>query len=333
MASAFKEMHRTLKNDGVMTVMFTHKKVEAWDALAYGLLEAGFEITASWPVHTENEHSLHQAKQNAAASTILLVCRKRPYQTKSSWWEEIQTRVDEAVTIRAQQFVSQGLSGQDVFIACFGPALQVISENWPVKKKDGTVIRPEDALDRARSIVSAWFMERLSEGKADILDAKTRYYILAWHIFRAREFRYDEARKLGISLNVEVEDLIRDKMLEKRGEFVKIRKPQDRFREKGAKVDAKSYDHIIDYVQAAMHAYEEGKSAELNRFHQRTGALAKEGYKEAIAYLLDVLPRTEEVIEYTLLNEMWESNYRDQVRRKPRSTDPTGKLQTRLEIS
>jgi hypothetical protein len=82
-----------------------------------------------------------------------------------------------------------------------------------------------------------------------------------------------------------------------------------------------------------MYAYQEGKSAELNRFHQRTGALAKEGYKEAIAYLLDVLPRTEEVIEYALLNEMWESNYRDQVRRKPRSTDPTGKLQTRLEIS
>lgn len=331
MASAFKEMHRVLKDDGVMTVMFTHKKVEAWDALAYGLLEADFEITASWPVHTEFEHSLHQAKKNAAASTILLVCRKRPEQTRTSWWEETQARMDEAVTIRAQQFMSQGLRGQDVFIACFGPALQVISENWPVKKKDGSIIRPEEALDRARTIVSAWFMERLSEGKADILDPRTRFYILAWHIFRAREFPYDEARKLGVSLNVEVEDLIRDKLLEKRGSFIKIKKPQERFRDKAAKVDAKSYDHIIDYVQAAMYAYEEGKSAELNRFHQRTGALAKEGYKEAIAYLLDVLPRTEEVVEYKLLNEMWESNYRDQVRRKPRSTDPTGRLQTRLE--
>ena len=44
---------------------------------AQALLEAGFAIHSSWPVHTESEHSLHQAKKNAAASTILLTCRKR----------------------------------------------------------------------------------------------------------------------------------------------------------------------------------------------------------------------------------------------------------------
>ena len=66
-----------LRPDGVLTVMFTHKRVEAWDTLATALIGAGFVIKASWPVHTESEHSLHQAKKNAASSTILLVCRKR----------------------------------------------------------------------------------------------------------------------------------------------------------------------------------------------------------------------------------------------------------------
>ena len=77
MAAAFREMYRVLRPDGSLTVMFTHKKVEAWDTLASALIGAGFTIKASWPVHTESEHSLHQAKKNAAASTILLVCRKR----------------------------------------------------------------------------------------------------------------------------------------------------------------------------------------------------------------------------------------------------------------
>lgn len=72
MKLSFQEIRRVLKDDGVMTVMFTHKQVEAWDALARALLDGGFEITSSWPVHTESEHSLHQAKKNAAASTILL---------------------------------------------------------------------------------------------------------------------------------------------------------------------------------------------------------------------------------------------------------------------
>ncbi|MCK4470963.1 MAG: DUF1156 domain-containing protein, partial [Anaerolineae bacterium] len=77
MAAAFREMHRVLRDDGVLTVMFTHKRVEAWDTLATALIGAGFSIETSWPVPTEFEHSLHQAKKNAARSTILLACRKR----------------------------------------------------------------------------------------------------------------------------------------------------------------------------------------------------------------------------------------------------------------
>ncbi|MDE0038225.1 MAG: DUF1156 domain-containing protein, partial [Gammaproteobacteria bacterium] len=59
MASIFAECHRVLrKPGGVMTLMFTHKATGAWDALTTGLIEAGFVITASWPIHTESEGSL-----------------------------------------------------------------------------------------------------------------------------------------------------------------------------------------------------------------------------------------------------------------------------------
>ena len=59
MAAIFAECRRVLKADGVMTLMFTHKATGAWDALTTGLIEAGFVITASWPVNTEAEGSLH----------------------------------------------------------------------------------------------------------------------------------------------------------------------------------------------------------------------------------------------------------------------------------
>ncbi len=77
MARIFAEMRRVLKPGGIMTVMFTHKAKDAWDALATGLIEAGFVITASWPVHTEAEGSLHIREKSAAKSTIFLVCRLR----------------------------------------------------------------------------------------------------------------------------------------------------------------------------------------------------------------------------------------------------------------
>ena len=110
MAAAFREMHRVLLDDGVLTVMFTHKKVEAWDTLASALIGAGFTIHASWPVHTESEHSLHQAKKNAAASTILLVCRKRDDTNPSIhaepvWWDDIKDRVRRTARAKAEEYV------------------------------------------------------------------------------------------------------------------------------------------------------------------------------------------------------------------------------------
>jgi putative DNA methylase len=52
MTAAFREMYRVLRPEGSLTVMFTHKKVEAWDTLASALINAGFVIKASWPVLT-----------------------------------------------------------------------------------------------------------------------------------------------------------------------------------------------------------------------------------------------------------------------------------------
>ena len=77
MAAIFAECRRVLKPEGIMTLMFTHKATGAWDALTKGLIEAGFTITASWPINTEAEGSLHIKDKAAANSTIFLVCRPR----------------------------------------------------------------------------------------------------------------------------------------------------------------------------------------------------------------------------------------------------------------
>ena len=44
MAEIFSECRRVLKDDGVMTLMFTHKATGAWDALTKGLIDAGLPL-------------------------------------------------------------------------------------------------------------------------------------------------------------------------------------------------------------------------------------------------------------------------------------------------
>jgi len=184
MAAAFREMHRVLRDDGCLTVMFTHKQVAAWDTLASALIGARFTVKASWPVHTESEHSLHQAQKNAAASTILLVCRKRSDQVTGwqgdkvttagavtvsplhrvtvspVWWDDLQPRVRETARQKAAEFAAQGIRGVDLYIAVFGPTLSIISEQWPVltsetdpKTGQPRTLRPETALELAREEV------------------------------------------------------------------------------------------------------------------------------------------------------------------------------------
>ena len=124
MASIFAECRRTLKPDGVMTLMFTHKATGAWDALTKGLMEAGFAITASWPIHTEAEGSLHIRNKAAAKTTIFLVCRPRIGDWEAEqdlYWEDVEPRVARAVRERVGEFQAVGIAGVDLYLASFGP--------------------------------------------------------------------------------------------------------------------------------------------------------------------------------------------------------------------
>ena len=150
MASIFAECRRTLKADGLMTLMFTHKATGAWDALTKGLMDAGFAITASWPINTEAEGSMHIKDKAAAKSTIFLVCRPRVSYGESAggqgasdsviretpvvYWEDVEPRVAGAVRKRVAEFQDAGITGVDLYLASFGPALEEFSRDWPLRR-------------------------------------------------------------------------------------------------------------------------------------------------------------------------------------------------------
>lgn len=240
-ASIFKEQRRVLKPDGIMTVMFTHKAAGTWDALAGGLIEAGFTITASWPINTEAESSLHIREKSAARSTIFLVCRVReavPENSESRYWEGVEPTVRQAVRSKVKQFQEAGIGGIDLYLACFGPALQVFTEAWPLTRGtarpqpktkqrdlfeefDPYAVRPEDALEAARREVKQWRMEQLATVKRQHhLDALTEWYVLAWDAFRAPRFPADEALKLARVVGLDFDQDVKKQVCEVKGDDV-----------------------------------------------------------------------------------------------------------------
>lgn len=310
MAAAFREMHRVLHPDGCLTVMFTHKKVEAWDTLATALINAGFTIQASWPVHTESEHSLHQAKKNAASSTILLACRKRPSppaplpggeRGEAVWWDDLQGRVRETARQKAEQFATQGMRGVDLYLSTFGPTLSIISERWPVltsevdpKTGQPRPLRPETALDLAREEVIRLRKQGLLLGRDIQFDPITDWYLMAWDAFAAEQFPYDEARKLAIALGVDLDhDLMAiQRLAVKKGEFVTLQQPAERRKRGVVDEDTRSFEHWINAAHTAMMIYAEDGAGPCEVFLRASGLRNDGTFKALLQALLNAIPRS-----------------------------------------
>lgn len=306
MTAIFAEARRMLRDDGVLSVMFTHKRAEAWDTLGMGLLQAGFTIETSWPVNTEPEQSLHQANMNSAASTIMLVCRKRSSADGSvrMYLDDLEQDIRDAARKAAQRFQHDGIDGVDLLLSTYGPTLSVISQNWPVYSSvpdaDGKdqLLRPEDALDLAREEVVQLRRARLV-GKAAHVDDMTDFVLLSWDIFGAREFPYDTARLLALAVGgIDVEHLERAKIVKKNAGKVALLEPSERLRRDsdselpGVRPEATSFEFTIDAVDTALHIADVDGMPAAKRFLDRHGFTADSGFISTVQGLVNAIPRT-----------------------------------------
>jgi len=233
MADVFKECRRILRDDGVLTVMFTHKKQEAWEALFTSLIQAGFTITATWPVKTESEHSLHQAKKNAAQSTVILVARKRPARAGVGYFDsDMQQAIRQAARATAERLQKEGLNPVDQLVGSFGPAMEVYSRYDEVKTDTGMPVGVDRAIDAAADAVSTWRVEQLAERGLEGVEPEGRFALLCWDVLGAAEFRFNEASLLGKAVGMDVDQLVAAGLVSKTGDKIQMLSVKERRRER-----------------------------------------------------------------------------------------------------
>ena len=315
MASIFAECRRTLKPGGVMTLMFTHKETGAWDALTKGLMEAGFAITASWPINTEAEGSLHIKNKAAANSTIFLVCRPRigDFEAEQDlYWEDVEPRIANAVRTRVREFQEAGIAGVDLYLASFGPALEEFSRHWPLKRGtpreipeerrrrrqqvlfeeewDPYAATPEDALDAARREVKRWRLEQLTHLKANAdLDPETAFFVLAWDAFKAPMFSYDEANRLARAVGVDLDKDVIGRLAEKKGSDILLWDSAHRAA-KGTLGPVDGARGMIDSIHHAAHTARGSSLAAAQEMLANTQVDQDRRFFTALEAILEVLP-------------------------------------------
>lgn len=304
MTAIFNECKRVLRDDGVMSVMFTHKRAEAWDTLGMGLLRAGFTIETSWPVNTEAKASLHQANMNSAASTIMLVCRKRPETSTSKVFiDDIEAEVRAAARESVIRFRKDGIDGVDLLLSTYGPALSVVSKNWPVysmaSDDDGKarLLRPDEALFMAREEVVRLQRARIIGREAQI-DNHSDFVMIAWETFKAPEFPFDEARRLALAVGgLDIDALSRDKVLEKKSGSVRLLSPKERVRRgddgPGVRPEAKSFSFMNDALDTALYVAELDGMQQAKSFLERLGLLENPSFQAFVQGMANAVPRTQ----------------------------------------
>ncbi|MYG32492.1 MAG: DUF1156 domain-containing protein [Cenarchaeum sp. SB0677_bin_16] len=290
MSKSLGEMHRVLKPDGILTLVYAHKTTEGWETLIKSILAAGFTITAAWPINTENTSRMgaRVGGQGSAslASSIYMVGRKWEREPVIQW-RKVQVELRDHVCSMLDKLLKAKITGSDFYIAAIGAALEVFGKYEKIQKTDGTQITVNKMLDEIRRLCSEFIVKTITADKGGNLDPLTKLY-LAWRwAYGTRNVSFDIARKMFTGVGLNMDDYIgKGGIIKKTKGEVRLLTHQEREKIVG--------DNRIDNIHKAMRLWHEDKRDEMKKLLRDTGntggefeavckAIAEGGHKTAEA--------------------------------------------------
>lgn len=192
MARVFIQCASVLRPDGRMVIVFANKQPDAWETLVAAVIRAGFCVDGSWPIATEMPGGLRNLGRASLASSVWLVCKKRPTTVKPGWDNKVMEDMRANIAARLREFWDAGIRGPDFVWAATGPALEAYSKHPVVKKANdpGKTMEVGEFLSQVRRMVVDFVVGQVLTGDrgadlaaADRMDAPTAYYLLHRHDF------------------------------------------------------------------------------------------------------------------------------------------------------
>ena len=135
---------------------------------------SGFSITGTWPMRTEQPKGLRAYAQNALASSIVLVCRRRPADALTATRREFLTALRSELPQALRLLRSGNVAPVDLAQAAIGPGMGVYTRYERVLDAAGQPMSVREALALINQILD----EVLAEQEGDF-DADSRWAV-AW---------------------------------------------------------------------------------------------------------------------------------------------------------
>lgn len=234
-----------------MAFTFHHKETSGWSTVLKSVLDAGFYVTALYPIRGEMRGSTHIHDKANIEYDMIVVCRDRDEDPEDVSWrsleDDIYFRASEEIS-RLEQSGSRLTQG-DIFAVTMGKCLEVYSEHYPnVTDEDGQV-SVDLALETIRDIVDEQLMAERVQIMGDEMDTLSAIY-LTYVLGRGDDIAFNTLNKELQTRGVDVTDLIQEGLLERDGNRLNVLGPLERAEQVENKQDPLSVDraHFLYYL-------------------------------------------------------------------------------------
>lgn len=213
----------------LLTVYYAYKQQDkgkegtsstGWITLLQGLIDAGWEVTATWPMRSEREARMIGIGTNALASSIVLACRPRATHSASTTRRAFIASLKAELPEALRRLMQSAVAPVDLAQAAIGPGISVFSRFSRVREADGSDMSVKDAL----LLINSTLDEVLGEQESDF-DPDTRFSVKWYRQYGWTQENSGIADQLARSSDTSIGALERGGIFEAKGGKARLLPP------------------------------------------------------------------------------------------------------------
>lgn len=271
-----------------------------WETFLDAVVRAGFGISGTWPMRTENQTRLVGMVTNALASSIILVCRKRASDAKAVTRREFVAALKSELPTALRRLQEGNIAPVDLAQAAIGPGMAVYTRFGKVLDAEGKAVPVREAL----ALINQVLDETLAEQEGDF-DADSRWALAWFEQFGFDEGEYGVAETLTKAKNTSVRGLEEAGILASRRGKARLLKPEELEKDWDPETDRRlTAWEMVHHLIRALGAGGEGAAAAIVTKLGSNAETARE-----LAYRLYTLcerkKRASDALAYNGLVQSW----------------------------
>mgnify|MGYP003796903779 CR=1 FL=1 len=271
-----------------------------WETFLGAVIRAGFAVSGTWPIRTESGTRMIGQGTNALASSIVLVCRRRPDDAPTATRREFITALRSELPRAIAYLQRSNIAPVDLAQAAIGPGMAVYTRYSEVLDAEGCALTVREAL----ALINETLDEVLSEQEGEF-DADTRWALAWFEQYGFSEGEYGVAETLSKAKDTTVDGMVRAGILVSRGGKVRLLRPAELPKGWDPAKDARyTVWETVHHLIRVLETESEGAAAELVRKLGARAQVARDlGYR--LYTMCERKKRAQEALSYNGLVQSW----------------------------